>query len=62
MEREPVLLGLIGVMFSWTLELRLHAASLVLVPVAGRVEPPRLPGTQGDDLFTLSSPSGVPPL
>lgn len=47
MEHEPGLLGLIGVMFSWTLELlqRLLGASLVLVPVAERVGPPRVPGT-----------------
>lgn len=47
MEPEPGLLSLIGVMFYWTLELlqRLLGVSVVLVPVAGRGEPPRVPGT-----------------
>lgn len=35
--------ALIGVMFSWTLELL--GAFLVLVPVAGSAEPPRVAGT-----------------
>lgn len=59
-EREPGLHSLIGVMFSWAWSCSSPRSGLSGAGPRGRKRRAKVPGMQGDDLFTLSSPSGSP--